>query len=501
MTAPPTAEDIKEFSAVLANGLAALNRDCPSATDLARLFRYTYLDGSPGIAMESPYSGALRNTLQRFLLQRTVTHARAQTDFYSRYEAADFDIAASGEAPDLDRWPILTRKAIQSDPEAFIARDVHFASVSHTSGSTGTPINIFRSKEEVEYIYRYYEGLFTTSRQDHGPIPLALSFPTVYHGTPLQVPARTEVFLGGVTDDTLIADTINTLTATYNIPGHDSRISILAGMLLHVHLFTSVLMEQGYAPAQFGVHSLILGGAYISRMVRKLLADAWNATVFDRFSLTESVGGATHCLGCGAFHLDPHVIAEVIDVDSGKSLDAGVGRLTLTQLYPFVQMQPLIRYDTGDIVRRVRRECSSSFTFDFLGKEKNCVSWKRRRKTEWLIFSADIYEILNELPDVNRKDWCRNLTLARDHSVGSKPLYRISTSNKSSAPLSLNIDVELRYAPHCFPGRVADLRSTLINGLRSANDSLALAMDKGLVTCAVRFLSPSALLGDSGKKV
>jgi phenylacetate-coenzyme A ligase PaaK-like adenylate-forming protein len=501
MKAAITAEDVSEFSLTLAKGLATSQRDFLDPPDLASLFRHTYYHFSPDGPSENPYSETLRNTLQRFLLQRTIAHARIQTDFYRGYAAADFDVEKSGDPPDLGRWPILTREAILENPNAFIARDVHFASISHTSGSTGTPVNIVRSKEEVEYIYYYYKSLFATQRRDLGPTPLALSFPTVYHGTPLQVPTRAQVFLGGVTDDTLIADTINTLATTYNIPGHDERISILSGMLLHVHLFTSVLIEQGYTPSQFGVRSLILGGAYISKMVWNLLSTSWNAAVFDRFSLTESVGGATHCWRCGSFHLDPHVIGEVVDVDSGESLGSGVGRLTLTQLYPFVQMQPLIRYNTGDIVRKVHRECNSSFTFDFLGKEKNCITWNQHGKTEWLIFSADIYEILNELPDVNRKNWCKNLTLARDHSVGSKPLYQVRVSGPPAEPLRLDIDVELRYAPHCYPDHVADLRKTLINRLRAVNDFFARGMDEDLFACEVRFLSPSALQEDSGKKV
>jgi hypothetical protein len=457
--------------------------------DLARLFRFTFEPGE--------YQTALLHLLQKYLLKRTLQHARSQTRFYAGHAYQPYPESANEALPDMSCWPIVNRNDINNRFEDFIARDVVFESSCHTSGSTGASLNIFKSREELAFIWSYYLELMTPSYEGVQSLPLSLFFPNLYHGVAIRLPSFGKVFVSGVTDDMLIQDALKVLQRTYDIPGHDSKISIISGLSFHLKIFTNFIYEQGYDPRDLGINSISIVGEYVSNLSRKFLADSWNAIVVERFTLTESVAGAVRCFKCGHLHLDPHVIGEVVDPDTQKSVDEGLGYLVLTQLYPFVQMQPLIRYYTGDLVRRVKSSCSNTITFDFCGKTSNCIGWKVDNKTEWLLLSVDLFEIINELPDLRLYNTWPNLRVVKDTTVSSPPIFTQETRSDSE-PFQIILTFELRYTPHFFYERATELRNLIRNQLVATNQTLKRRLDEGRVILEIRFAGPGSL-ADSHK--
>jgi hypothetical protein len=462
----------------------------PEPRALADLLRFTY--------EPSAKAAALLGHVHRRLLAATWRHARTQTAYYASSEYASFMEGEAGAPPDLRAWPILERRQVIERFDDFIASDVTFASVSHTSGATGPSLSIYKSVEELRFLWAYHERLMEPAVRQIQPLPLILSLPNLYHGVAVRLPSLGRVFVGGVTDDLLASDAIKVLEKSYRLPGHDRRISMISGLSYQLKFFTSFLIEQGYEPKDFGVRSLTIIGNYTSRLSHRFLADSWQALVLERFTLTESAGGALRCLSCGCFHLDPHVVGEVVDVDTGEVVEEGVGALLLTQLHPFVQMQPLLRYRTGDLVRRRRTECSVALTFEFLGKIGNCVGSRfGGTRTEWLLFSVNLYEAINELPDIRPIEGFPAVRGALDRTVGAPFLFTQSMQPASDGrPCVLTLTFELRYAPHCFPRRVEELRDTIRTSLLEANNALARRVGDGSIRLEIGFVGPGAL-GDS----
>jgi hypothetical protein len=298
-------------------------------------------------------------------------------------------------------------------------------------------------------------------------------------------------FASGVTDDTLIEDARRVLGTEYRIPGHDRRISLLSGLGHHVLFFTSYLLERGVDLSAFQLRGVTVTGGHMAPHWRKFLGESWGCPINDRFTLTEAVGGASRELETSVFHLDPHLIGEVLDFDERRPLDSGIGLLALTNLRPFVQMQPLVRYLTGDLI--LRHPTDSGFAFEFLGKARNCVSLRRGGEREWLIFSSRLNDILSAIPDVRVFDWFSNVTVACDRTVGSLPLAAVEQSETPSG-LDIQLSVELRYAPHLHRGRVDELRAHLVDRLRQdPNSALGARMDEGAVSLSVNFTAPGQL--------
>lgn len=464
------------------------------------------LEASDGIDPESladlfrpaayydPFNQALLNTLHSYLLKRTVEHARRNTRFYAQApEYERWNTVPDGDPPDLSCWPVINRQHVADRLQDFIAGDVRLRSVAHTTGTTGATINVYKSHEEVAFLTRYYLQMFQPQVETLASLPLSLSFPNFHHGAQIPLPAVGIPFFSGLTDDGLLRETVRMLETTYSIPGHDARISLLSGPEHELQFFTSYLLEQGRDPRAFGIAAINTTGSHLSAHRRKFLRDAWGAAVNDYFTLTEIIGGAMRCHGCEHFHLDPLVVGEVVDVDTGLPVGQGVGALVLTSLHPFVQMQPLVRYETGDLVRRSESECVGTMTFEFLGKRRNAVGLRRDGRTDWLIFPAPLYDFLSPVPDINLHAWNANVRTASDRSIGSLPLIAIRTADEGGR-LRVDLVVELRYSPHFFAERTRELTSMIVSHLMDApGTTLVEHLGDGGVVLNVDFVGPGVL--------
>ncbi|MBO6758930.1 MAG: hypothetical protein JJ902_21550 [Roseibium sp.] len=475
----------RQFRRLLDECAPVVRSDRATALGLADLFRFTFEPGDQ--------ARTLLHALQNMLLGETIRHARANTVFYAGPDYADGSERQLFRAPDLTCWPVLNRQTIIDNFNDFMSASATFSSACHTSGATGPSLSIYKSTEELSFLWQFYQRLMKPALSGEHPRPLMLSFPNLYHGVAVRLPSHGKVFVSGVTDDLLIEDAVKVLQKTYAIPGHDSRISVLSGLSYQIEFFTHYLLEQGYDPKEFGIKSINVVGNYTPDYCKTFLTDAWDAILCERFTLTESAGGALRCFKCGHYHLDCHVVGEVVDPDDARPIEAGIGHLLLTQLYPFVQMQPLIRYVTGDLVRRIDSDCSNGLTFDFLGKSVNCISLKVDGAAHWVLFPADLYEIINTIPDIRLFENFPTVTRAHDRTVGSPPIYTQTVSEPDDGPMTIELTFELRYAPQRYADRAETLRRQIINGLRSAQTDLARFMDQGLVVLTVRFVGPGAL--------
>jgi hypothetical protein len=432
--------------------------------------------------------------VQKALLQRTLNHARRNCRFYRDTPAyAQWSPTEPDQPPDMTPYPVIDRAAVARDTAALTAEDVRIRQVCHTSGTTGEPLEVPKSFEEIDFLQHYFTALQRPLRESPNPRPLSLSFPNFYHGSPVPLPGVGFGFVSGVTDDTLIQDAKRVLDKTYDIPGHDQRISLLSGLEHHITFFTHFLLEQGVNPADYGMTSISSTGGYLAPHWRRFLQQSWTCQINDRFTLTEAIAGAGRFMDGPVFIMDPIAVAEVIDIDTGQPLEEGVGALVITNLHPFVQMLPLIRYRTGDLVRRVRHPAEHGLAFEHLGRIKNCVSQIHGGARRWLLFSTELHNAVTEIPEVRRFEWFSNVRSVRDRTIGSLPVMSVETAGEDHA-LTVTLSVELSYAPHCFPDRVAGLERRLLSSLTTeATSGIADALADGSCRFRVRFFGPGGL--------
>ncbi|MBB5753126.1 CoF synthetase [Prosthecomicrobium pneumaticum] len=484
MNALPGSNDARAFAAGLAVQLDALPGPTPEG--LARLLL--------GFTGGHPLQKAGLAVTQAWLMRHTLAKARENSAFYrDRAVYGRIEAPEPGRPIDLSALPVIDRRTAVAHAEEIVSDRLELRQICHSSGTTGTPIEIYKSYAEVEFIGAYFNALFRPLRRRLAALPLSLSFPNINHGMPVPIPGLGKSFHAGVTDDTLIRDAVRVLDRDYRIKGHAPRIGLLSGLEHHVLFFTSYLLEQGIDPRRFRLQAVNVTGNFLARHWLDFLAESWGAMINDRFTLTEAIGGASRLGTTDEFVLDPQIFGEVIDED-GRPVEEGVGRLCLTGFAPFIQMHPLIRYDTGDLVQRTRRTDTGQMTFRFLGKQKNVVSRRRGGRRDYLVFSAALNEILSPLPDIRLYDWFSNVRVALDRSIGSLPLVALRYEEPEGERPVLTLALELRYAPHCFRARTEALAATITAGLRSVEGTvLAAALDAGELELRFAFRPPEGL--------
>jgi len=92
---------------------------------------------------------------QKKRLQLILHEAKNNVPFYQNYWKGK-----KTESEDLNNWPIITKEIINKSPQQFINTkfDIKSLFVDHTSGTTGTPFNIYMDYETVKEQYAFFQA-------------------------------------------------------------------------------------------------------------------------------------------------------------------------------------------------------------------------------------------------------------------------------------------------------------------------------------------------------
>jgi phenylacetate-CoA ligase len=118
---------------------------------------------------------------------------------------------------------------------------------------------------------------------------------------------------------------------------------VIAGLPLEPVILGEVARAQRLDPASLGVDALFLGGSPLPPALQRRIARAWGARVIELYGSTETMLIGTSCAS-GTLHVETDLVhCEVLP------LEDGVGRLVVTTVG--IDGSPLVRFDTGDVVR------------------------------------------------------------------------------------------------------------------------------------------------------
>jgi phenylacetate-CoA ligase len=127
---------------------------------------------------------------------------------------------------------------------------------------------------------------------------------------------------------------------------------VIAAVPLEPIILGEVAKAQGVDTAALGVDALFLGGSPLPPAMQRRMARAWNARVIELYGSTETMLLGTSC-EAGTLHVETSLAyCEVLDERSDAPVEAGAtGRLVVTTIG--VDGSPLVRFETGDVVRRL----------------------------------------------------------------------------------------------------------------------------------------------------
>lgn len=300
-------------------------------------------------------------------------------ELFDKIKLVPADIAT---IEDLKKIPVLTKDAIRKNYQdiissAYKAKDKKLIYVS-TTGSSGIPLKIALSAQEMTYSYLLlHYGYFKSGVRLFAKIAhlKALSGPKIEKSrNPLSLLKEYEVDLKNGPSKNI--QELNTIKPDY-IYGYPSYLSLAAKFIL-----------ANNSKLVFKPRGIFTNGEILTDSAKSLISKAFGCPVKDTYGSAEFFRIAFECK-CGNLHIIPDsVIMETQD---------NASEAIITSLYH--RAMPLIRYKIGDCLSISNEKCGCNLNFTII---KNIIG----RSDDFLllpsgrIISARAINLLDDVPGV-----------------------------------------------------------------------------------------------------
>ena len=282
-----------------------------------------------------------RDERLRAILARAAARVPRYREFWS-----DPALSRGRDPSRLEDWPLLEKAPLRADPCAYVADDRDPARMveDHTSGTSGTPLRIWMSRECARRWYAIYEA---RCRRWHG---VSWRDRWVNIGGQLVAPVERRqppFWTRNLALNQLYMSSYH--LAPDLIPHYLDKLArfrpaFLLGYTSSLHALAQGMLSAGRSDVRPKV--VITNAEPLDARQRKEMAEAFGCPVRETYGMAELGAAAGDCPS-GGLHLWPDVgILEVLD-DQGRPVPPGtVGELVVTGLLN--DDMPLIRYRVGD---------------------------------------------------------------------------------------------------------------------------------------------------------
>jgi phenylacetate-CoA ligase len=286
----------------------------------------------------------------------------------------------------LANWPILDKETVRADPRAFVADDRDPRRMFHerTSGTTGKPLDLWRSRDAVELLYALCDARTLAW--------FGIARPARYArlGGQLVTPVRQRrppFWVWNAAMRQLYMSTFHLapdLVGHYLDALHEYRIDYLAGYPSSLVILAQQALRLGRNDLR--MRAVFTNAEPLCADQRETVAAAFHCPVVETYGMAEAVAFASEC-PAGRLHQWPEAgVIEVLDGDRpvapGETGDFVCTGLLNTDM-------PLVRYRVGDRGRLAPDEpCACGRALPAIGavegRETDLLLTRDGREIFWL---------------------------------------------------------------------------------------------------------------------
>jgi len=257
---------------------------------------------------------------------------------------------------DLQNIPSLEKETIRQGPQAFIsqAKNIPKLFPYHTSGTTGTPIDILFSKDmhrnwSAAYDVRVRGWAGVNHKMSRAMIGGRMVVPKANSNPPFWRYNRVERQLY------MSAFHISPQNASHYVKAlNHYQPDYLVGYASSHFFLARFILEQGLKVIK--PKAILTSSEKLTAEMREVIEQAYNCEVFDAYSGVEACCLVSECKHHN-LHISPDVgIIEIMDEDGNPMSHGQPGEIVATGLLNFEQ--PLIRYRTGDMAILSDEKCA-----------------------------------------------------------------------------------------------------------------------------------------------
>lgn len=417
------------------------------------------------------YSAKNLTLFQDNVLKDLLPFVAKNVPFYRGKLAPVFRSDGSFEPENWTKLPVLTAAELRANREAFRPTEFpasHGSSARYvSSGSTGKSMAFYRSAlSEVAQNaahYRHYKAFNINSQRNLAMIrafdsALARSRPVPADRS--KIPWAADWFAGGP------AGHIHPLTVFTPVAKQVEWLCGLGKVYLNTFPSNALVIARHVArnpetkPQLLAIHT---AGEPLTDEIRRQCAEHLGCSCIDLFSSAECGFIAGDCPTGNVMHVQSELCrVEILDRNHKPAPQGAWGRLIVTPLYNFAM--PLIRYDTGDLVRAAS-PCSCGRNHQTIergtGRPSNMFYLSRRKWFRPELETAVMEELLDncrwQLIQVSEAAFeLHYMSRKSDVTIDAKKLRAILKK-----ALGTNISVEIKTVAALGPASSGKFLTTL----------------------------------------
>ena len=295
-------------------------------------------------------------SIQQFQLASLLGHVFEYVPYYSAIlNNLGMNPACVDAWTVLKNLPVTTKEHIRNSPAMFLSSYYkrNKLKIIHTSGTTGTPLNIFTTKTAVQmnyaFFYRFLGWAGVTYEEPSATFAGRIIVSSHQKAPPFW---RKNISMK------------NTLYSSYhisesNIPAYireleRTKVAFIDSYPSSIHAIAQYINKNSLDHT-IRPKAIITSSETLHEHQRHAIEAAFGCKVYDQYGSAEMSTFICQCKE-GTYHINPEYgIVEVLDMDNNPVQAGSPGRLVCTGFLNFAM--PLIRYDMGDTVVLSDRQC------------------------------------------------------------------------------------------------------------------------------------------------
>jgi len=343
------------------------------------------------------YSTGQLLDIQREKLQKLVSHAYTNTDYYNElFNSLGLRPVDIECTEDLVKLPVLTKRIIKENYDRM--KSTGFASFSPriraTSGSTGEAFHFVIDRNSHSWVHAYMLLAWETAGFEFGDKVVRIGG-------------------GNIKVNSFYRFILSKLKNTIDIPAFDfseDRMRQVIGIInkakpgiIYGYSSALALLAKYSLANSIAVYSpkgVVTSAENLLPHNRDRIESAFKTEVYDQYGVMECGISAFECHKHKGLHIGmTKGIVEIVDECDRPVLNSP-GRILGTDLDNFAF--PIIRYDSGDIGMRTERQCTCDIGFEILdsvvGRTREFLTASDGKKVHGAIFSY----LVRENPWINQ---------------------------------------------------------------------------------------------------